>query len=717
MNLDRRQLGRLVLGLAALGLCALLAKSFLLQDRNIAVAAVLIQQFSVVAWALLILLSALSFGAALLRWLKLRPAGNEAAALFAVGLGLAVLSFLTLCLGALGFMGKVRFVILLMALLFIGLQDLGALLRSAAPAVRRMRRASWFRIALWCVLGFFLLLNLTRAFEPPWQYDVLEYHLAAPKAYHEAGRVFFLRDNVYANFPENAEMLYLLSMGLTESPDRGALVGQLLGAAMGFLAALALRAMIAGVARKETADIAAAIFYVWPGVTLYSGMAYVELPLLFYGTLAIWGLVWSWRRKLTRPHARGWVALSAIAAGAALGVKYTAALMLLAPILIWLPVLGRMARVAWGEILRRMACFTAVAVLCFSPWLIRNFVNTRNPVYPLLYNVFGGTNWDAQKDARWTQAHSAKDRGLKNFCDLAREALFVDSDEGLPKASLVLFLFVPFAALAGRRIRWVVVLFAAHVALLYLLWFMFTQQNVRFLEAGVPVMAGLSALGLDAILAGRFMSGLRPLVILLLLFEPARWVNYLNVERSLPLALGAETEDQYFRGPMQVDFKIGYGAMQFIVDPEKVPPDAKILFLGEARTFYCRRPCVAGTVFDTNRLEEIVRAAGTPEDIRDALKAEGITHIYVDTGELFRLQESYRYAFEGKERLGMLDRFNWDRFAAFAEKYLRPVKTFAGGRAEYFPWRLWEQEVKRYIAAGGPKYPPGGNIIALYELR
>ena len=181
--------------------------------------------------------------------------------------------------------------------------------------IKRARSASWFRLALWAVLGFFLLLNFTRAFEPPWEYDVLEYHLAAPAAYHEASRVFFIRDNAYANFPQNAEMLDLLAMDLTGSPDRGAVVGQILGAALGFFAALALRGMIAGVAGKEAGDAAGALFYVWPGVTVYSGVAYVELPLMFYAMLALWGLLWSWRRKLTRPGPRGWVALSAIATG------------------------------------------------------------------------------------------------------------------------------------------------------------------------------------------------------------------------------------------------------------------------------------------------------------------------------------------------------------------------------------------------------------------
>ena len=103
----------------------------------------------------------MSFGAALLRWLKLRPAGDGATALFGVGLGLGVLATLVLILGTLGFLEKVSWVVALMALLFLGMRDLGVLLRAAIGALRRARRASGFRVALWAVLGLFLLLNLT----------------------------------------------------------------------------------------------------------------------------------------------------------------------------------------------------------------------------------------------------------------------------------------------------------------------------------------------------------------------------------------------------------------------------------------------------------------------------------------------------------------------------------------------------------------------------
>ena len=86
-----------------------------------------VERGSLFAWALLILLAATSFGSALLRWTGLRPAGDGATALFGLGAGLAALSALTLALGAMAPLGNVRVVVVLMALLFLGLRDLGVL--------------------------------------------------------------------------------------------------------------------------------------------------------------------------------------------------------------------------------------------------------------------------------------------------------------------------------------------------------------------------------------------------------------------------------------------------------------------------------------------------------------------------------------------------------------------------------------------------------------
>ena len=676
-----------LLGLLAAAICILMAVTFLKQDRYLYVAVVAIDRLGIILWAALILGAALSLGSALLRWLGLSPAGPGSRALFGVGLGLGALSVATLLLGVLGLVQKPLLLAMLAAAWLVGLREMRLLLRAIPRACSRARRASWFRLALWGILVFFALMNASRAFEPPWEYDSLEYHVAAPAAYDRASRVFFMRDNVYANFPQNMEMLYFLSMRLTGSPDRGALVGQMLGAAMGLLAALALRIFLGRLAGREAGDIAALILYTWPGITVYSGVPLVELALIFYGVLALWGLVWSFCRKRTRPGARGWLLLSAITTGLAIGVKYTAALLIFVPVAGWLVILSMLLGAGWKTGLKRVALYGVVALLAFSPWLVRNYVNTRNPVYPLLYGTFGSTNWDAQKDARWTHAHSPRDRSFASFREQAREAVFFDER----KASLLLFVFIPLVLVCPKRTRGVAAFLAVHALVLFLLFFVFTQHNVRFLEAGVPVVAALSALGLSAVLGGRYGGILRVVLLALLLLGPSRWVCYMNARHSLGSALGAPlTVDHYFAGD-PYDFKAEYEAMKHINDEQNLLPGSKVVFLGEARTFYCRRDHIASTVFDNQWLAEIVGASKTPDDIREAFVAAGITHLYVDSGELRRLQKSYRYPFNGAMIEGMLDQFDWPLFGEFVARHMTHIRTFRGPSAAAFPWAHWRE--------------------------
>ena len=158
--------------------------------------------------------------------------------------------------------------------------------------------------------------------------------------------------------------------------------------------------------------------------------------------------------------------------------------------------------------------------------------------------------------------------------------------------------------------------------------------------------------------------------------------------------MGGQTIGEYFS---QHKFQ-HYANMQYLNDVRNVPAGSKILFLGEAKTFYCRRDHVASTVFDSTLIEAIVRTSSSASEIHAKLRAEGITHIYVNTFELSRLQSTYRHPYAGREYLGMLDGFDWELFGQFAQEHLRRVKTFQGNSAETFPWG-------------------GGHFVALYELQ
>ena len=83
------------------------------------------------------------------------------------------------------------------------------------------------------------------------------------------------------------------------------------------------------------------------------------------------------------------------------------------------------------------------------------------------------------------------------------------------------------------------------------------------------------------------------------------------------------------------------------------------------------------------------------------------------SGELRRLQRSYRYSFKGEERWGTLNGFNWALFETFVREKLQHVKTFQG-TPERIPWSRWEGSLA--MPDSGKTRPPP-SFIALYELR
>src|SRR5207253_10619698 len=75
----------------------------------------------------------------------------------------------------------------------------------------------------------FALVIILGAMLPPWDYDVREYHLQAPKEWYQNGRIDFLPHNIYANMPLGSELTGLWAMAIVGGKDGwwwGALTGK-----------------------------------------------------------------------------------------------------------------------------------------------------------------------------------------------------------------------------------------------------------------------------------------------------------------------------------------------------------------------------------------------------------------------------------------------------------------------------------------------------------
>src|SRR2546421_9061507 len=319
----------------------------------------------------------------------------------------------------------------------------------------------------------------------PHPYDVLEYHLQVPREWQETGKITALHHNVYCFFPANVEMQYLLTMHIAGNAWRAMYVAQFITLGYGFLSVIAMYAAARAVLPSSIPPLlAAAAAATVPWLVMLSSVAYNEAGLVLYISLGIAWIV----QGLTNPNHRLLsFAFAGVMAGLACGVKYTAvpiAAILFLCILFFPRRLFR-SEIRAGALLGGCAIFAITTALAFSPWIVRNWRWTANPVFPEAMNVFGRGHFAPEQQARWERAHSptADQRTFgKKISAFAREAL---GDQRYA------FLLLPTMVLAFFTTRWTPAGAIAFASLLGLtiFWIGFSHLQSRFYVLALPLRA------------------------------------------------------------------------------------------------------------------------------------------------------------------------------------------------------------------------------------
>ena len=517
------------------------------------------------------------------------PAGGLAGA----ALGLGAISLLTLILGLCGILNPWPFRILLAFGALAGLKDLWDR-RRTLQAVRidglgMLQGAGATLLILPMALGAAVM---------PLDYDALEYHLGAPAAYLREGRIRHLDDNAYAAFPENQEMLYLAGLAATGTHPGGAAAAKAINLACWILTAAALVG-----AGGRAGAWGALILLASPWVLLTGGwLVYNEPGLALFTTLSVLAV------------REGRTTLAGLLAGLALGTKYPAALFLILPLALFLR--------------RKALPFLLSALAAASPWLLKNLLATGNPVFPLLGSLLGPQGWD---HARWDAAHAPG--GFDG--DTLRAALARLGEGKLIAQALPVFLVFgwgkesPEKRLRLALLAWIVVGVG--------LWLLFTHRIDRFCLPLLPAFCLLIGFGIDA--AGRLPWGRAAWMVpgaAVLLAAAGGWLQAAGGLPSLTKPWEEALVDQTRAT------RATYSAAA-IREINRLPAGSRVLFIGEAETFYVRLDgavrVTAPTVFDAKPFER-------GED----LKALGFTHLYVNEAELDRLQTTYGDGIHGYSR-------------------------------------------------------------------
>jgi hypothetical protein len=96
-----------------------------------------------------------------------------------------------------------------------------------------------------------------------------------------------------------------------------------------------------------------------------------------------------------------------------------------------------------------------------------------------------------------------------------------------------------------------------------------------------------------------------------------------------------------------------YGALNDYVNKL---PSAKVLFLGETRSYYCRKSMIAPTYFDVNPFFAWANNAPGGDALLSSLQQEHITHILFNQTEYERLGFARQLTIKGQNAFDQLKR-------------------------------------------------------------
>jgi hypothetical protein len=494
-------------------------------------------------------------------------------------------------------------------------------------------------------------------------YDVLEYHLEVPREYFDAGRITFLPHNVYASFPQQVEILYLLLMYLAGGPLAAAIPAQLLHVALGILTVVALMAWTPpGWPRLIVAVAAGSV----PWLAYLGCLAYVELGVLFFaavaGGLVVWGARPPSRSLENRPSAGdsgvGYYLSAGLCAGLAGGCKYTALALIGAALAVTLLCL---VTGAFRVRLRRLGWFLAGLIVAFSPWLIRNAAFTGNPVYPFAYRWFDGAAWSAAQDEQWARGTGlpAEDRPIRRrlaitWDELPASAMFGAGLFLLALAGLVLIPLSrkegvgggvepgaqksPLPALPLRGGGRSAAALGLWCVLILLGWAAFTRMPGRFAVPIVVPVALLIGIG-----AGAAQRQLRPprwrLIVLGCLALASAAINGRTLARAL------YRNDRLwasYGAPLRMLLGATEGFAREQPLTNLLPAAGRVWLVGEARAFYLPARVHYTVVFDRDPWLEFARSATAADSIA-WLRTHSVAYVVFCWPEIDRLKGSYGF--------------------------------------------------------------------------
>jgi hypothetical protein len=506
---------------------------------------------------------------------------------------------------------------------------------------------------------------------PPVDRDALTHHLAVPKLYLKNGGIYEIPHIEFSYYPMNLDLLYMIPLYFGND-----IIPKYIHFSFALLTALLIFIYLKNRISIVYGIFGALFFLSLPVIVKLSTTVYVDLGLIFFSAAALIFLL-KWMENDSKHR---YLVFSAVFCGLCLGTKYNGLVtfFLLTNFVPLCYIRARRQRALGGalqesqlslscfdtkqESLRAIGyggLFALIALVVFSPWMIRNYIWTKNPIYPLYGSVFSSEQGAPVSElvdratAGGREESTEENQSMNHFMVrrhvfqeplwqilLIPVRIFFAGQDDDPKyfdgklnpllflLPILTFIRLGSAPVLVKRDAWILLSFSV----LFLLFAFFkTDMRIRYISPIIPPLVILSAHGLHrlvtlfqmipskAIQKTVGIAGFLSLAFLLS-FNTAYVVEQFYLMRPQDYLFGKVSREQY----IQV-CRSEYTVMQYA--NRHLPDDARILglYLGN-RSYYSDRQLFHGDRLLLNTVQQ----AQSPEEIFTRIKNREFTHIIVN---------------------------------------------------------------------------------------
>ena len=494
---------------------------------------------------------------------------------------------------------------------------------------------------------------------PPVDRDALTHHLFVPKLWIKHGGIYEIPEIIFSYYPMNLDLLYTIPLyfGNDIIPKY---IHYLFAILTGWLIYRHLKIRIG-----NNYGLLGAIFFLSiPIIVKLSITVYVDLGLVFFTTASLLSLL-QWANTNFKFR---YILLAGIFCGLSAGTKYNGLISIFI-LTLFVPIIfqryspnerqSNFKAIFYGLV------FAAVTVLAFSPWLMKNYIWTGNPIYPLHNSLINrielhetAATQSITEEAKSTlQEFTGKGRG--SF--IVRKTLYneswwqilllpirmffegQDDDPRFFDGKLTPFLFIlPISALIfksrtpqeAREKR-----FLFSFTLLYFFLTFFQEAlRIRYIVSIVPPLVILSMYGLNGLTDAIFCwmernNAKTPTMVvivagisfLMLGYNTQYILNQFKIVAPFPYVREEISRDQYITA-----FRPEYPAIQYA--NSKLPSEAKVLciFLGN-RGYYMDFQPVFEQPYSGGVFSRFLASEAPQHSIFDEMHNQGISHILFRT--------------------------------------------------------------------------------------